>query len=71
MMEDLVLVTRAGGFIGGLVADLRRQGYARIRAVGIKPLHDWYQLHDGAEDLSLDLNLLENWRTSNKPCATR
>jgi len=37
----------------------------------VKPLHDWYQLHDGAENLSLDLNLLENWRTSNKPCATR
>jgi len=63
MMGDLVLVTGAGGFIGGnLVAELRREGYAKIRAVDIKPLQDWYQLHDGVESLSLDLNLLENCR---------
>ena len=35
----LVLVTGAGGFIGGhLVAALRQQGYQRLRAVDIKPV---------------------------------
>jgi len=61
MKSDLVLVTGAGGFIGGhLVADLRRQGYRFIRAVDIKPFEDWCQIFSGAENLSLDLNLREN-----------
>jgi GDP-D-mannose 3',5'-epimerase len=59
--EDLVVVTGAGGFIGGnLVADLRRQGYRKIRAVDIKPLGEWYQRFDDVENLSLDLNIREN-----------
>jgi len=54
---DLVVVTGAGGFIGGhLIADLRRQGYTRLRAVDIKPLDDWYQRFADVENLSLDLN---------------
>ena len=58
MKDDLVLVTGAGGFIGGaLVADLRRQGYKRIRAVDTKPLVEWYQVFDEADNLVLDLNL--------------
>jgi GDP-D-mannose 3',5'-epimerase len=64
--EDLVVVTGAGGFIGGnLVADLRRQGYKKIRAVDIKPLDEWYQKFDDVENLPLDLNIRENcWRTA-------
>jgi GDP-D-mannose 3',5'-epimerase len=58
---DLVLVTGAGGFIGGnLVGDLRARGYKRIRAVDIKPLDEWYQRFENVENLSLDLNLKEN-----------
>jgi uncharacterized protein YbjT (DUF2867 family) len=35
-----ILVTGAGGFIGGhLVAELRRRGAGRIRAVDVKPFH--------------------------------
>ncbi len=65
MKDDLVVVTGAGGFIGGhLVADLRRQGYKRIRAVDIKPLEDWYQRFDDVENLSLDLDLKENCETA-------
>lgn len=65
MRDDLVTVTGAGGFIAGhLVADLRRQGYKKIRAVDIKPLDDWYQRFDGVENLSLDLNLKENCETA-------
>src|SRR5579872_5044005 len=56
-----LVVTGAGGFIGGaLVADLRRRGCPSIRAVDIKPSHQWYQRFDDVENLSLDLNLKEN-----------
>lgn len=58
---DLILVTGAGGFIGGnLVGNLRSRGYKRIRAVDIKPLDDWYQRFEDVENLSLDLNLKES-----------
>jgi nucleoside-diphosphate-sugar epimerase len=54
--NDLVVVTGAGGFIGGhLVAELRRRSHRRIRAVDIKPLHEWYQLSEDVENLALDL----------------
>jgi nucleoside-diphosphate-sugar epimerase len=58
--SDLIVVTGAGGFIGGhLIADLRRQGYRRLRAVDIKPLDDGYQSFDDVENLSLDLSRIE------------
>ena len=61
MKDDLILVTGGGGFIGGaMVAELRRQGYKRIRAVDVKPLDEWYQVFDDADNLVLDLNLKEN-----------
>jgi nucleoside-diphosphate-sugar epimerase len=52
----LTVVTGAGGFIGGyVVAELKRRGHDRIRAVDIKPLGRWYQEHDGVENVSADL----------------
>jgi nucleoside-diphosphate-sugar epimerase len=61
LQNDLVVVTGGGGFIGGaLVADYRRQGFTRIRAVDIKPLDEWYRCFPDVENLSLDLNLKEN-----------
>ena len=61
MKDELVVVTGAGGFIGGaMAAEFRRQGNRRIRAVDIKPFDEWYQLFDDVENLQLDLNLKEN-----------
>jgi len=59
--DDIVLVTGAGGFIGGhLVEHLRSVGgFTRIRAVDIKPVDEWYQLHDGVENLQLDMSKRE------------
>jgi len=55
--SDLIVVTGAGGFIGGhLIADLRHQVYTRLRAVDIKPLDHWYQRFDDVDNLSLDLS---------------
>jgi nucleoside-diphosphate-sugar epimerase len=51
-----VLVTGAGGFIGGhLVADLRRQGYGRIRAIDCKQLQEWHQIFPDVDNRTLDL----------------
>jgi nucleoside-diphosphate-sugar epimerase len=55
--DDLIVVTGAGGFIGGsLVRYFHRKGFHRIRAVDKKPLSDWYQKIQGAENLCLDLS---------------
>jgi len=54
--NDLILVTGAGGFIGGhMVADLVQQGFERVRAVDLKPFRDWYRLSPQAENLQRDL----------------
>ncbi len=59
--DELVLVAGADGFIGGsLVADLRRQGYSRIRAVGAKPFERWYQRFPDVENLQFDLKDMNN-----------
>jgi nucleoside-diphosphate-sugar epimerase len=52
------LVAGAGGFIGGhLVRTLLQRG-ERVRAVDRKPLADWYQIADGADNRQLDLQSL-------------
>jgi GDP-D-mannose 3',5'-epimerase len=54
------LVTGAGGFIGGhLAAALLEQG-AEVRAVDVKPVEQWFQVHGGAENVVLDLSLRES-----------
>lgn len=56
MSDDLILVAGGGGFIGGhLVADLRRRGHRRVRAVDVKPLDDWYQTFDDVDNVVADL----------------
>jgi GDP-D-mannose 3',5'-epimerase len=52
----LVVVTGAGGFIGGhLVGELRRLGHTALRAVDVKPVDDWYQSFPGVDNHELDL----------------
>ena len=53
------IVTGAGGFIGGhLVASLLKKG-AEVVAVDQKPLHEWFQLHAGAENVRGDVSRLD------------
>ena len=49
--NDLIVVTGAGGFIGGALARyFREQGFTRIRAVDKKPLYHWYQRVPGVRE---------------------
>ncbi|WUR60380.1 NAD-dependent epimerase/dehydratase family protein [Micromonospora chokoriensis] len=53
-MSRTVVVTGAGGFLGGhLVGELHRQG-VDLRAVDKKPVADWHQIHD-VDNLVADL----------------
>ncbi|WP_448208392.1 NAD-dependent epimerase/dehydratase family protein [Azospirillum sp. sgz302134] len=59
--DDTILVTGAGGFIGGhLVADLLEQGFTRVRAVDWKDLGQWHQVHPQAENRERDLRLRDH-----------
>ncbi len=61
MKEANIVVCGGGGFIGGhLIADLRRQGVTRLRAVDFKPISGWYQHFDDVENLVLDLQDRQN-----------
>jgi GDP-D-mannose 3', 5'-epimerase len=55
-----IVVAGAGGFIGGhLVKELTGKGH-QVRAVDIKPLNEWYQVSESADNLVLDLRLKDN-----------
>ncbi len=61
MKDQLHVVCGAGGFIGGhLLAELRRQGFNRLRAVDIKPFEEWLQRFNDIENLCLDLRQREH-----------
>jgi nucleoside-diphosphate-sugar epimerase len=59
--DDPILVTGAGGFIGGyLVKDLVEKGFTKIRAVDLKPISEWYQIFKDAENVTLNLEEKRN-----------
>lgn len=62
--SDLIAVAGAGGFIGGhLVKYFLSKGFTRIRAVDKKPLDQWYQHFQEAENLCLDCSKEEACKT--------
>ena len=59
--DDLIVITGAGGFIGGhLTRYFHNLGFKHIRAVDKKPIGDWYQRTSGVECLSMDLSEKNN-----------
>jgi nucleoside-diphosphate-sugar epimerase len=63
--DDLIVVTGAGGFIGGhLVGKLRALGFKRLRGVDIRPVETWFQRHPRVEERQLDLRTLEACRAA-------
>jgi GDP-D-mannose 3', 5'-epimerase len=59
--SDRILVAGAGGFIGGwLVRDLLNKGYSNVIAVDVKPISDWYQVFQSAENCVVDLRQYGN-----------
>ena len=60
MGREVIVVTGAGGFIGGHLVDELRKGGQQVRAVDIKPLGEWFQRFDEVENVVADLRLKEN-----------
>ena len=59
--DMLIVVTGAGGFIGGNLAKyFSERGFTRIRAVDKKPICEWYLRVPGVENLCLDCSKEEN-----------
>jgi nucleoside-diphosphate-sugar epimerase len=55
-----IIVAGAGGFIGGHLTKALIAMGNEVRAVDIKPLNKWYQVHSGVENMILDLRIKEN-----------
>ncbi len=59
--DDLIVITGAGGFIGGnLALYFKKKGFTNIRGVDKKPLYEWYLHVPGVKNLCLDVSKEEN-----------
>ena len=59
MNQKKIVVAGGGGFIGcHLVSALLAQGH-EVRCIDRKPMEEWHQVHDDAENLVLDLQRLD------------
>ena len=64
-----VVVTGAGGFIGGaLVGHLIEQGFAKVRGVDIKPARLWKRTFSQVEQVQADLAKLEHCVAAVRNC---
>jgi nucleoside-diphosphate-sugar epimerase len=53
MKNSPIVITGAGGFIGGHLVNLfRKAGHTHIRAADIKPLDEWYQVFRDVENFA-------------------
>ncbi len=60
---DPILVSGAGGFIGGwLVRYLQENDFTNLRAVDIKPMAEWHQVLEDVDNRVADLRSLEACR---------
>ena len=59
MAERIVLVTGAGGFIGGHLVRTLLEDRHRVRAVDVKPMSDWHQAFDEADSRVVDLRRVD------------
>lgn len=57
-----ILVTGAGGFIGGHLVDSLIKLKHEVVASDIKPIKDWYQVHEASSNFNSDMSLLKNTR---------
>ncbi|NNC90705.1 MAG: NAD-dependent epimerase/dehydratase family protein [Akkermansiaceae bacterium] len=55
MVSKKILVGGGGGFIGGHLARVLLERGHEVVVADIKPLEQWYQVHDGAENVSANL----------------
>jgi GDP-D-mannose 3',5'-epimerase len=69
-MAAEVLVTGAGGFIGGALAHRLHEAGASVRCVDRKPLDDWYRVVDDADNRVLDLQGIDDCREAVEGVAT-
>ena len=61
--DDLIVITGAGGFIAGNLAQyFKKKGFTNIRAVDKKPLYEWYLHVPGVQNLCLDVSIEANCR---------
>ncbi len=59
--DDLIVVTGAGGFIGGnLLLYFNNKGFTNLRGVDKKPLYEWYLHVPGVENICLDVSVEAN-----------
>ena len=67
-MNKKILIGGGGGFIGGhLAKSLLGRGY-EVRVVDVKPLDQWYQINEGAENIVANLEEKEACFSATEGC---
>jgi nucleoside-diphosphate-sugar epimerase len=56
----MILITGAGGFIGGHLCQYFINKGVEVKAVDIKPFNEWYQVHSKCENIRYDLKSYDN-----------